>query len=107
LSAAQLAKFFRAVHHTENILPAWLSKKMRDDLLGYDAHGTTGKGVKFFSKGGYFPGDQNAGELHTLTMGFHNDVHVEMIINSERSGGKKMLDICSEAHDKAFIKLEV
>lgn len=103
MSAAQMAKFFRMVHHTENILPAWLSRKMRDDLLGYDSNGKTGDNVSFYWKNGGFPGTQNAGELNTLTIGYSNDVQVALVINSEVSFGKdNIASMINKAHEKIY-----
>lgn len=107
LSSAELAKLFRIVHHTEKILPTWLSNKMKNELLGYDANGSTSEGVDFYWKNGKFPGSQNAGELNTLIIGYENDVQVALIINSELANTKGMVGIINDAHDNAYKKIKV
>jgi CubicO group peptidase (beta-lactamase class C family) len=107
MSAAELAKLFRIVHHTENILPAWLSNKMKNKLLGYDSNGSTSEGVDFYWKNGKYPGSQNAGELNSLIIGYDNDVQVALIINSELANSKGMVGIINEAHDEAYKKIKI
>jgi CubicO group peptidase (beta-lactamase class C family) len=107
MSAAELAKFFRTVHHTEDILPTWLSNKMKNLLLGYDQNGETSEAVGFYWKNGKFPGSQNAGELNTLIIGYANHVQVALIINSELAGNKEMVEIINSAHDEAYKMIKV
>ncbi len=107
MSAAEMAKFFRTVHYTENILPAWLSEKMRTDSLGYDEKGTTSEGIEFYRKNGGFPGSQNEGELNSLTIGYANHVQVALIINSELANSKGMVGIINDAHDEAYKMIKV
>ncbi|WP_462250367.1 serine hydrolase domain-containing protein [Ferruginibacter sp.] len=107
MSAAELAKFFRTVHYTENILPSWLSNKMKNELLGYDQIGNTSEGIGFYWKNGGFPGSQNAGELNTLIIGYDNHVQVALIINSELAGNKGMVEIINAAHDDAYKMIKV
>lgn len=102
MSAAQLAKFFRLLNHTENIMPFSLSKTMRDSSVGYDSGGKTGKGNSYYTKGGLFPGKENKGELRTRIIGYGNDVQVALIINSEIKGAKEM-DILNNAFDNAIV----
>ncbi|MBL0202532.1 MAG: beta-lactamase family protein [Chitinophagaceae bacterium] len=102
MSAAELAKFFRTVHYTEAILPTWLSDKMKDELLGYGQKGETAESVGFYCKNGKFPRSQNDGELNTLIIGYANHVQVALIINSELTGNKGMVEIINAAHDEAY-----
>jgi len=104
MSAAEIGRFFRTLHFTEKIMPYAISNMMRDESLGYDGNGATPEGVTCYSKGGWFPGSQNAGELNALIIGYETDVQVAMIINSELAGGKSMGQIIHAAHDKVYNK---
>lgn len=107
MSAAELAKLFRIVHHTEKILPKWLSDDMKTKLMGYDATGATSEGVDFYWKNGRYPGSQNAGELNSLIIVYNNNVQVALIINSELNNSKGMVGIINEAHDLAYQKIKI
>ena len=86
ISASQLGLFFRQLHYTTNILPKSLSDKMKDDLMGYDAKGTTKDGVSYYWKNGFYPGSMNAGEINAWIIGFGNDIQIALIINSQFAG---------------------
>ncbi|MEO7310873.1 MAG: serine hydrolase [Chitinophagaceae bacterium] len=105
MSAAELGRFFRTLHFTDKILPFEWSKEMKDLSLGYDAYGTTAKGMGCYWKGGWFPGAQNAGELNTMIVGYESGIQVAMIINSELAGGKSMGEIISGAHDACYVRV--
>lgn len=104
MSAEQMAKFFRVLRYTENVLPFWLSKKMASDSLGYFGKGSTSEGVGCYWKNGGFPGSENKGELNSLIIGYDNDIQVALIINSELTNSKGMVGIINEAHDAAYKK---
>jgi CubicO group peptidase (beta-lactamase class C family) len=107
MSAAELARLFRTVHHTEKIIPGILSDRMKNQLLGYDVLSNTGEGMQYWWKNGGYPGAQNAGELNSLIICYANGVQVAMIINSELSGGRSMMDIVNAAFDEAYSMTKV
>ncbi|MES2775151.1 MAG: serine hydrolase domain-containing protein [Bacteroidota bacterium] len=107
MSAAEMGRFFRTLHFTEEIMPNTLSTRMKNDLLGYDSKGSTSEGVGYYWKNGQFPGSQNDGELNTLIIGYDNEVQVALIINSELGGGKGMVSIINDAHDEAYKMVKI
>jgi CubicO group peptidase (beta-lactamase class C family) len=107
MSVAQMARFFRALHYTESIIPKALSDRMKNQLLGYDQNGTTAEGIDYVWKNGSYPGSKNAGELNALIVIYKNDVQVAMVINSQLGGGKSMSQIIHDAFDEAYIMKKV
>ena len=82
MSARQLAIFFHALFQTQKILPAAVSKKMKDDQLGIWRDASLGT-MTAWEHGGYYPGAQNAGELNSYGVTFSNGVSVAVIVNSQ------------------------
>lgn len=58
--------------------------------------GTTGKGVGYYEKEGFFPGTINPGELNSVIVGFDDDIIIVGIVNSQ---GPVMEDTVRAAFD--------
>jgi len=79
MSTAQLSTFFRALHHTEKMMPLSISNLMITEDLCYET-GTTPKGVTYYEKAGVY----NIGilRLNSVIVGFGNGIIVTVIVNS-------------------------
>lgn len=82
LSASQVAHFFRFLHNTDVLLPFWLSKAMIDEKLGYDMVSTSVDDVRYFTKGGYLP-KENEGYLKSRILGYTNGIQMVLVVNSK------------------------
>ena len=82
MSARQLAIFFHALFQTQKVLPAAVSKKMKDEQLGIWRDASLGT-LTAWEHGGFYPGAQNAGELNSYGVTFSNGVSVAVIVNSQ------------------------
>ncbi|MGC4100645.1 serine hydrolase [Ferruginibacter sp.] len=78
MTTLQMAHLFRSIHHTEKIMPAALAKRMRDEHLGYGLEEVEGV-MSYFKSGGE---SLDGREYSSLTMGFANGVHIEMMTTS-------------------------
>jgi CubicO group peptidase (beta-lactamase class C family) len=82
LSSQELDKVMSAFYYTEKIVSKETREIMIDRKYGFDGWGKTAKGYKYLSKGGYYPGTQNKGELHTWVLHFEEGYDMSVIINS-------------------------
>lgn len=102
-TSRQLAVFMRTLHETSYIMPAFLSKKMADEKLGYDTSGVTTQGFSWFHKSGDYPGPpyNNAydGELHSKVYGFSNGIYLGLIINSHFGSSTGLAQTVIDAFD--------
>lgn len=107
MSAAQMAKFFRQLNHTHNILPQDLIDMMHTNRMGYDTDsGTTPGGHSFVIKGGIYYNSSGI-KLKTTIIGFENAIQVAMIVNSAIKGAGGMKDIIIEAFDNTWKIIKV
>jgi CubicO group peptidase (beta-lactamase class C family) len=79
MSTLQMAHLFRSIHHTEKIMPAALSKRMRDEHLGYGLEEIEGV-TSYFKSGSE---NLDGREYSSLTMGFENGVQLDMMTTSD------------------------
>jgi CubicO group peptidase (beta-lactamase class C family) len=89
MSARQIALFFHALFDTEKIVPAHVSKKMKDDQLGIWRDMSLGT-ISAYEHGGFYPGAQNKGELNSYGVTFSNGVTVAVIVNSQFGPGQSI-----------------
>ena len=107
LSAAQLATFTNALLFTNSILPASVRAQVMQGGLGLRVT-QLAPGLASYSKGGFFPGKRsdgslwNKGELHSLIVGFSNQVSVGIIVNSQLSAGPDLLTAAVGAMQEAL-----
>lgn len=106
MTTAQMAKFFRQLVYTNNILSQDLIDMMHDNLMGYDGEsGTTPGGQGFVIKGGiYFT---STVKLKTTIIGFDNGIQVAMIINSAIKGAPGMKEIIIGAYDDTWKTIHI
>lgn len=90
LSAKQLSTFMFNLLQTEKVVPAAVSKLMKDNLLGLWKDTTTIPGMTSYEHGGFYPGKQNKGELNSLIINFSNGVNVAVIVNSQFGPGQSI-----------------
>lgn len=94
MNVKQLSAFLTTLINTEKILPAAVSKQMRDEQFGLFQDSTTLTGITSYEHGGYYPGKDedgkviNAGELNSGIFTFSNGLNVAIIINSQLGPGK-------------------
>jgi hypothetical protein len=81
MSAAEMADFFRTLHFTEKMMPFELSKRLRDEHLGYGKEVV--EGVASYFKSGSKP--QAGCSYSSLIMIFDNGVQLAMMTNSDLS----------------------
>lgn len=80
MSTLEMSLFFRALHYTNDILPASLGNQMIANRLGYDVTGTTNDGVSYYWKNGIHVSDLNG--YRSLIIGFGNDIQIAIMTNS-------------------------
>ena len=101
MSSKQLAIFVHNLLYTEKILPANISKRMRDEQLGLWKQTVSGNLVDY-EHGGYYPGKQNKGEMNTMIANFSNGVNVAIIVNSQFGPGMSIATQAREAMKEAL-----
>lgn len=107
LSASQLATFTNALLFTDSILPETVRTQMKQGAIGLRAT-KLAPDLWAYSKGGFFPGKRkdgslwNNGELHSLVVGFSNQISVGIIVNSQMSAGPDLLSAAVEAMQEAL-----
>lgn len=96
MNVKQLSAFLTTLMNTEKILPAAVSKQMRDEQLGLFSDSTTVSGITSYEHGGYYPGKSqdgkifNPGELNSGIFAFSNGLNVTVIVNSQLGPGKSI-----------------
>jgi CubicO group peptidase (beta-lactamase class C family) len=86
MSSTQLSTFLRALLYSEKILPAAVAQRMVSMQLGLFTTQVTPT-VTATNHGGFYPGAQNPGELHSLIFATSDGVNVALIVNSQLSSG--------------------
>jgi CubicO group peptidase (beta-lactamase class C family) len=90
MSSRQLSGVMQNLLDTEKLLPASVTKKMKEGQLGIWMDNTSIPGIVSYEHGGYYPGKNattgtlfNQGELNSLMINFSNGISVGVIVNSQ------------------------
>jgi hypothetical protein len=105
ISVLQYSQVIREAFYGTKLIPASVSKMMRDSVMAFDYFGvgnTPYFNSHYVSKNGLFPAGGNAGEFNGEYVLFDNDVSVALFVNSQLNYtngiGQLVIDAFDAAH---------